>query len=96
MDIGVLNDHVIVVSLVVVAVHKLTPVLHRQTEETLNHLREKELGEKLVQNTIHLQTRPKGERKVGTFSHEHLLLAVVLCLAGWSLALGRARHDPQL
>lgn len=39
MDIGILNDHVIVVSLVV-AVHKLTPVLHRHTEETLNHLRE--------------------------------------------------------
>lgn len=39
VDIGVLNDHVIVVSLVV-AVHKLTPVLHRNAEETLNHLRE--------------------------------------------------------
>lgn len=47
VDIGVLNDHVIVVSLVV-AVHKLTPVLHRHTEETLNHLRERE---SLVKNS---------------------------------------------
>lgn len=38
VDIGVLDDHVITATLVVVAEHKPTPVLHRQTQETLNHL----------------------------------------------------------
>lgn len=56
VDIGVLDDHVITATLVVVADHKLTPVLHRQIQETLNHLWKRErgkkkLGEKLGQNT---------------------------------------------
>lgn len=59
MDIGVLNDHMIIVSMIVVTDHKLTPVLHWQTQETLNHLRETERKNSLVKNRAKTPTSKK-------------------------------------
>lgn len=38
MNVGVLENHVVIVTSLVLTDHELTPVFHRQTQETLNHL----------------------------------------------------------